>query len=193
MRGPFGSRSHVSRAIVQLSWLAVVGSACDALVAPASRGASASTALTRGEHDTYFPIGDGSKHAQILCSDCHQDATSFAAFTCQSCHAHAPDVAEMRHRYITGFVSDSNACVNCHPRGWEAPILPADHSLKYFPIQSGSHDNLLCSSCHSDASTSKVFVCVTCHDERTSADQHRAASGYGWSDAACYGCHPQDK
>ena len=58
----------------------------------------------------------------------------FGSFTCQSCHAHEPDVAVTRHEYITGFQNNiSNACMNCHPTGWEAPILPADHSLKYFP------------------------------------------------------------
>lgn len=165
---------------------------CDGVMGPTVSRAGDSAALTRSGHDEYFPIGDGSKHAQIQCGDCHQDQTSFATFTCQSCHAHASDVAAMRHLYITGFEYVSNACLNCHPTGWEAPILPADHSQKYFPIQSGSHNDLLCRTCHTDSSTSKIFVCVSCHDEATASSQHGTVTGYAWSDAACYDCHPRD-
>lgn len=169
--------------------------ACNGLLGDPSTGANVTTtALTREGHQAYFPIADGSKHASIQCADCHQDATSFATFTCQSCHAHEPTVAVMRHQYITGFENNvSNACMNCHPTGWEAPLLPADHSLKYFPIQSGSHNDLLCTACHTDRSTSKVFACVGCHDQASSATQHASVSAYAWSDAGCYGCHPRDQ
>jgi hypothetical protein len=191
--GELYSRARSLGVVASLGCLASAGIACSGLVDTASTGAVASGALTREEHKPYFPIAAGTKHAQIECAECHDDPTSFSTFTCQSCHAHAADVAAMRHVYITGFEYVSNACFNCHPTGWEAPILPADHSLKYFPIQSGSHDDLLCRSCHTDPSTSKVFVCVGCHDEATSARQHPSTSGYAWTDAGCYGCHPQDK
>jgi hypothetical protein len=188
------SRAFVPPAILWIVAVSVIATACAGPVATPSSGAETSTPLTRDRHQEYFPIGDGSKHASTQCSDCHQDATSFASFTCQSCHAHAPDVAVTRHEYITGFQNNvSNACMNCHPTGWEAPILPADHSLKYFPIQSGSHNDLLCTSCHADRTTSKVFACVGCHDEATSAGQHGSVSGYTWTDAGCYGCHSKDQ
>jgi hypothetical protein len=187
------SRAPSLGALACLSWLTTGGIACSGLGGTASSGAAASGALTREEHSNYFPIATGSKHASIQCAECHDAPASFSTFTCQSCHAHASDVAAMRHLYVTGFEYVSNACLNCHPTGWEAPILPADHSLKYFPIQSGSHDDLLCRSCHTDPSTAKSFVCIGCHDQATSAGQHSSTSGYAWTDAGCYGCHPQDK
>lgn len=186
-------RSVVQRGFVWIAACGIAAAACGDLLAEPSSGADTSAPLTRDAHQAYFPIGDGSKHASTLCSDCHQDSTSFESFTCQSCHAHQPDVAVMRHQYITGFQNVSNACMNCHPTGWEAPILPADHSLKYFPIQSGSHNDLLCSSCHTDRTTSKTFACVGCHDQPSAAGQHPSVSGYAWTDAACYSCHAQDQ
>ena len=149
-------------------------------------------ALTREGHGAYFPIEPGSKHADNQCGECHEDPTSFSSFTCVSCHAHDEDAAMKRHEYITGFQWSSNACFNCHPRGWEAPILPADHSLKYFPIQSGSHNTLLCIDCHADSSTSKAFICTSCHGDSAAAAQHSSVAGYEWSDAGCYRCHAQD-
>ena len=186
-------RGQVGSSLGCVGCLAVLVAACVGQAGGASDTTPTANALTRARHQLYFPIGDDSKHAQTQCAECHADANSFLTFTCQSCHAHAPDVAPTRHVYITGFENVSNACYNCHPTGWEAPILPADHSLKYFPIQSGSHNDLVCKSCHPDGSTSKVYVCVTCHGDATSAAQHTTVSGYAWTDAGCFGCHPQDK
>jgi hypothetical protein len=148
--------------------------------------------LTREGHSGYFPIEAGQKHADTQCGECHEDPTSFSVFTCVSCHAHDEAAAIKRHEFITGFQWRSNACFNCHPKGWEAPILPADHSLKYFPIQSGSHDTLLCIECHNSPSTAKVFICTSCHDQAAAAAQHMNVAEYTWSDSGCYRCHPQD-
>ena len=97
----------------------------------------------------------------------------------------------MRHVDITGFVYLSSACYSCHPTGGEAPISTGDHSAKYFPIETGSHAELACTDCHTDASTSKTFVCTTCHTAAESAKQHADTSGYAFTDAGCYGCHPR--
>jgi hypothetical protein len=155
-------------------------------------GVTSPGVLTREGHSVYFPIGTGQKHADTQCSECHDDPTSFSIFTCVSCHAHDETAAIKRHEYISGFQWRSNACFNCHPTGWEAPILPADHSLKYFPIQSGSHDTLLCIDCHTTSSTAKTFACTSCHNQSAAEAQHRSVSDYAWSDAGCYRCHPQD-
>lgn len=189
---PFRSRTHVWHGLLALPFLgAYLG--CNDLAhnanAPASTGQGA---LTRESHNGYFPIESGKKHADTQCGECHEDPTSFSAFTCVSCHAHDQDAAIKRHEHITGFQWTSNACFNCHPRGWEAPILPADHSLKYFPIQSGSHNTLLCIDCHTDSSTAKTFVCTSCHDQAAAAAQHSSVTDYAWSDAGCYRCHSQD-
>ena len=119
--------------------------------------------------------------------------TTSRPFTCQSCHTHAEDVTATAHASITGYRYDSNGCFGCHPGGGEAPIAASDHSSRVFPIQSGSHQNLSCAGCHTDSTSSKVFVCTTCHTQSQSAGQHKEVSGYTWTEAACYGCHPQDQ
>ena len=69
---------------------------CNDLVRNAGPGTANENALTREGHKAYFPIESGRKHADIQCSECHEDSTSFKTFTCVSCHAHAQDVAITR-------------------------------------------------------------------------------------------------
>jgi Zn finger protein HypA/HybF involved in hydrogenase expression len=155
-------------------------------------GATVSEALDRDTHVGYFPIDDASHHSAQVCSDCHVDPDTFKTFTCQTCHAHAPDVALGRHTFITGFVNDSNACVSCHPTGNEAPISVHDHSAKYFPIETGDHASLACTDCHTDPTTSKPFTCVSCHDHApdVAAMRHVSITGYEYLSSSCLSCHP---
>jgi Zn finger protein HypA/HybF involved in hydrogenase expression len=153
--------------------------------------AGIATALTRDSHARYFPIGDSTLHAAQVCSDCHQSATSFADFTCVSCHDHSEDVAAGRHVFITGYVFLSSACFTCHPTGWEAAITPDEHSLKYFPITDAAHGSLACADCHQDPTTSKPFTCTTCHDHSSNAEavNHTGVAGYTYDSTSCFNCH----
>jgi hypothetical protein len=157
-----------------------------------SDAAAASGALTRESHGMYFPIGSGSYHPTETCDDCHGGFTSFAQFTCQSCHAHQPDVAAGRHTSIAAFRNQSDACYSCHPNGRESTITVADHSAKYFPIDSGPHSTLQCSDCHTWTTTSRPFTCVSCHDhdQDPTATTHASITGYRYDSYGCYGCHP---
>ena len=204
---PQGSQKIEARTIVRaLQWciraalvalLSVGVGGCDRLLLanpPPADGidggaVSADEPLTRDDHIRYFPIDDASHHSAQVCTDCHADPDTFATFTCQSCHAHAPDVAPTRHVDITGFVNQSSSCIACHPTGGEAPISLADHSAKYFTIDTGSHASLACSDCHTDRTTSKTFVCITCHTQTDSAAEHAGNASYVWTDAGCYSCH----
>jgi len=71
------------------------------------------------DHDgQYFPIYSG-KHRQqwSACSDCHQNASSYAVFTCLTCHEHTKSRMDSAHQGRSGYVYDSQACYSCHPRG----------------------------------------------------------------------------
>jgi hypothetical protein len=139
----------------------------------------------------YFPIDTG-PHAALQCGDCHAWKTTSRPFTCQGCHAHDQDVLAPLHASITGYRYDSNGCFGCHPNGGEAPIAASDHSARFFPIQSGSHNAGACTDCHTDVATLKSFVCTSCHTQSATATQHATVSAYSWGDAGCYSCHPKD-
>jgi hypothetical protein len=72
------------------------------------------------DHDTrFFPIYSG-RHAGLWpsCATCHNQPSSYAAFTCFSCHPHSDKVkTDGNHSSVAGYVYDSVACYQCHPRG----------------------------------------------------------------------------
>jgi hypothetical protein len=176
--------------LVAVAW----GGGCNKLMdtGAAADAAAGSAALTRESHGMYFPIGSGSYHPTETCDDCHGGFSDFRQFTCQSCHAHEPDVATMRHTFVTGFMNVSSACYTCHPNGRESVISVADHSAKYFAIDSGPHSALQCSDCHTWVTTSRPFTCVSCHTHDTdpTAAAHSAITGYRYDSNGCFGCHP---
>ena len=70
-------------------------------------------------HDAqYFPIYSG-KHRSTWakCSECHPVASSFAQFTCTSCHEHNKSSMDSAHRGERNYVYNSSNCFACHPRG----------------------------------------------------------------------------
>lgn len=142
----------------------------------------------RDHSNKFFPIETG-KHADLACQSCHDNPADSSSITCLSCHAHSPEVAATRHEDITGFVYGTASCMNCHPKGAEAPISASDHSAKFFPIVKGGHAGLSCKDCHTDTTSSDTFVCTTCHTEAASARQHASTADYVWSDPGCYSCH----
>jgi Zn finger protein HypA/HybF involved in hydrogenase expression len=172
-------------------------SGCNKLVTAGSGddGADASTttgALTRESHGMYFPIGSGSYHPTETCDDCHGGFATYTQYTCMSCHAHATDVAQTRHTFITDFKAESSACYKCHPNGRETAISVTDHTAKYFPIDTGPHAALECSDCHNWTTTSRPFTCLGCHahDPDPTGAAHAAITGYRYDSNGCFGCHP---
>jgi hypothetical protein len=165
---------------------------------PSSDGGEAGLAapITRDSHRIYFPIGDGSHHAAQVCADCHQSATTFAEYTCVSCHDHSEALANMRHVFIGAFVFQSSACFSCHPTGDEADISPDEHSLKYFPITDAAHRSVACVDCHQDPTTSKPFTCLSCHAHSSDeeATNHANLPDYTYDSSSCFNCHkaPRD-
>lgn len=71
----------------------------------------------RFDHDgQWFPIYSGAHRGKWnSCSQCHTAPTNFAQFTCATCHSDAETTAD--HRGESGFSTQPQACVQCHPRG----------------------------------------------------------------------------
>jgi hypothetical protein len=71
------------------------------------------------DHDgQYFPIYSG-KHregeAWSSCVECHSNPASYAVFTCFTCHSQSESNND--HSEVSGYIYDSNACLECHPDG----------------------------------------------------------------------------
>lgn len=64
-----------------------------------------------------FPINSGD-HRNLDCSDCHQ-SSNYKDFTCISCHQHDKNRMDSKHKKVTGYSYDSQACYSCHPQGTE--------------------------------------------------------------------------
>lgn len=70
---------------------------------------------TFADHDSRFPISSG-PHA-TECATCHVVPSEFSAFSCFGCHQHDQARMDEKHRERSGYVYESGACYNCHPRG----------------------------------------------------------------------------
>ncbi|MCF6356347.1 MAG: hypothetical protein L3J54_00950 [Draconibacterium sp.] len=71
------------------------------------------------DHDSqYFPIYSGKHKGEWnSCSDCHNESTNYAVFSCTNCHEHSlTDMAD-EHSDVSGYVYNSVNCLACHPTG----------------------------------------------------------------------------
>ena len=62
-----------------------------------------------------FPITSG-EHNNLDCSECHT-TSNYSQFTCIECHAHSKNRMDGKHRHVTGYIYNSQACYGCHPDG----------------------------------------------------------------------------
>jgi len=64
----------------------------------------------------YFPIYSGEHEGKWnQCSDCHTNPSNYAVFTCLTCHGLTE--TNNQHNGVSGYVYESNACLECHPDG----------------------------------------------------------------------------
>ncbi len=73
------------------------------------------------EHDAlYFPIYSGKHRGEWdECTICHIRPGMWSVFSCIECHEHNRSEMDEAHREVDGYVYDSQACYDCHPRGEE--------------------------------------------------------------------------
>ena len=70
-------------------------------------------------HDAeYFPIYSGSHRGEWnSCTECHENVSNYASFTCISCHEHSQSSMDSKHHEVRNYQYNSIACLDCHPRG----------------------------------------------------------------------------
>ena len=140
---------------------------------------------------TFFPLTLG--HSGLACIDCHKDANySTTPTACYACHQQDFSTSTNPNHTTSGF---STTCTLCHTTNpdWR-PATYTQHDTR-FPVYSGSHRGEwdACSDCHPNTSNYSEFTCITCHEHnKTSMDsEHSGESGYSYTSAACYNCHPR--
>ena len=155
----------------------------------------------------FFPIGTGTAHADVGCTQCHGDlaaATDPTTLACASCHTSLASFGG-KHDSVKDFGTSPTSpdCLKCH--GDSQVDRVADHQAM-FPVVFGSatHDTV-CLHCHTGMRTDKPFAtdfgpggydCLTCHEQTTPLTQaslasgHTGISGYAYASASCYQCHP---
>ena len=69
------------------------------------------------DHDgEWFPIYSGRHEGEwSSCTDCHTDPNNFSVFSCFMCHLEGETADE--HEGVSGYIYQSNACLQCHPDG----------------------------------------------------------------------------
>ncbi len=149
---------------------------------------------TFAAHDAdFFPIFSGPHSGEWQeCATCHTVESDRSVFDCLPCHDHEQTATDVIHVGMPGYSYTSTACYDCHPTGEGGQFT--DHDAQFFPIFSGSHQGewSQCSSCHTTPLDRKIFDCLSCHEHRQEAmdGQHGSMSGYAYTSAACYDCHP---
>ncbi len=126
-------------------------------------------------------------HRDAQCASCHAQGYSGTPTDCYACHQSDYTATRDPNHQAAGFPT---TCQSCHgTNGWEGAEF--DHN-QFFPITSGAHDGLSCSSCHVSQSNYSFFECINCHEhERTQTDRdHDEVGGYLYESASCYRCHP---
>lgn len=84
-------------------------------------------------HDQlYFPIYSG-KHRNTWsdCRTCHTNKSNYSIFSCLNCHEHRRERMDDKHRNVSGYVYESNACLSCHPNGTKPSLFisPSESDL----------------------------------------------------------------
>jgi hypothetical protein len=157
--------------------------------------------MTREHQFTRFPLRGA--HTVVDCEECHTPVDQGQmiyvnrATECQSCHRDDYLATTTPDHIAAGF---SDECALCHVAlSWHQARMNTDvinHDGLFFPVFSGSHDNrwTTCDECHVSRSDYSTFSCILCHehaDESRTAGQHEGISGYRFSTADCFSCHPQ--
>ncbi|MBP6335268.1 MAG: hypothetical protein KA444_07325 [Bacteroidia bacterium] len=143
-------------------------------------------------HSIYPLVGS---HATITnCNDCHHGNFTNTPNTCAGCHMPDYNATTNPNHSASQF---STNCTTCHDEtGWTPSSF--DHDALYFPIYSGKHQGKwsTCTDCHTNSSNYALFTCINCHEhnnQNSVNNDHNGVSGYTYTSAACYNCHPDGR
>jgi hypothetical protein len=140
-------------------------------------------------HASVFPLAG--RHAQASCSSCHANGVyKGTPRECVSCHRTQYDRTSSPNHRAAGFPTACESCHRSSDTSWGQGRF--DHR---FPITSGKHANVACSTCHQSSGSFANFTCLVCHEHSRAEmdDKHRERPGYRYDSLACYSCHPNGR
>ena len=107
--------------------------------------------------------------------------------TCVGCHLADYNGTTNPNHAAAGFPTDCTQCHKATDASWTLGVF--NHTQ--FPIASGRHSGFPCSACHQNATNFAIFQCTTsCHPQASVTANHSGVSGFVYTSAACYSCHP---
>jgi hypothetical protein len=153
---------------------------------------------------TDFPL-DG-RHAVIPCEECHGDRRDrgYSRVTRRCAECHQWDLARAAAGVLDHSAFGPSAdCRACHGVWRFSPAYFAGHDA-CFPIRSGTHSGIRCSTCHTSSlsgalaagtcgAATGTFDCNQCHTCASRAGQHAGVNTFSTRctpPVACFACHP---
>jgi hypothetical protein len=137
-------------------------------------------------HSVWPLVGN---HAQQQCITCHT-GTVYQGLPsdCVDCHLDDYNATTNPNHTAAGFPTQCELCHNPADSSWNQGTF----SHPYFPIDSGAHAGVECSSCHINPMNFGIFSCISggCHPRGRTDEDHDEVPGYVYDSAACYSCHP---
>jgi hypothetical protein len=136
------------------------------------------------DHARFFPIGAGTSHATVTCTECHGPGSGPGSHLCAACHAALDPSLERRHTASTSnpsvvvkdFAPESAACLRCHA---DAQVnRTADHPAGFEGTP--PHHGATCLVCHDAFRAEKPWAA----DFATAPQSWPVGSGHG-----CLHCH----
>jgi hypothetical protein len=140
-------------------------------------------------HGNYFPLTGA--HISTPCNTCHNNVyNGTTPTTCAGCHMTNYNQATNPNHAVAQFPTN---CESCHSTtAWSPSTF--NHDGQWFPIYSGRHAGTwtTCAICHTNPANYQVFSCITCHEHNQTSmnNEHSGVTGYVYTSAACYQCHP---
>ncbi|MFO0694548.1 MAG: cytochrome c3 family protein [Polyangiales bacterium] len=153
------------------------------------------------DHDGFWPLTGA--HAVPVdqggptCADCHKGSPPVWAGTpreCVGCHRADYDASPYPNHQTF-----PTSCGDCHSTAAWKPALEGVHPERSFPIRSGHHSGIACTSCHDPSRGPSAgganTNCIGCHTHNPARvnDQHNEVRGYVFDPAQpnfCLRCHP---
>lgn len=135
-------------------------------------------------------------HVTTPCASCHKNGIySGTPNTCgnSACHLTRYNATTNPRHLSAGFPME---CQPCHSTtAWTPSTFNHD---QFFPISAGSKHSpgrwTLCADCHTVPTNFTLFSCIDCHKHQPKSvvdGQHQGKTGYSYTSAACYKCHPR--
>ncbi|MEW6510542.1 MAG: hypothetical protein AB1428_06225 [Bacteroidota bacterium] len=142
---------------------------------------------------TQFPLTGA--HMTAQCAQCHiNNVYAGTPMTCGSSTCHLNDYNATTNPKHTAAQFNTD-CQTCH--NTTAWVPSTFNHTNFFPIAAGSSHPpgkwTLCTDCHTVPTDYSLFSCIDCHahSDKAKVDaKHVGKSGYSYTSAACYRCHP---